>query len=197
MNLEKEITVMISCDYETLKEELRKEGFQEKGTYEVHDTYMMDQTIDLKAFEKLDLLQNCILVRDIVGIEKSLLYKDKKYAKNGDILEQKKIKCPISDCEKAIQFMNAIHYKCLFEIHDSCTVYANEKTELTIQQVNDEYLFLEIEDLVDTMDAKYSSIEEMIQDLESYHLSYDKSNYFVKKALIMLEKTLREKKEKL
>ena len=53
----------------------------------------------LKPFDK-------VLVRDIVGILKQLLYKYKKYDNNGNIIEQRKIKCPVTDINKAMEFMN-------------------------------------------------------------------------------------------
>lgn len=40
--------------------------------------------------KSLDILKKCVLVRDIVGILKQLLYKYKKYDNNGDIIEQRK-----------------------------------------------------------------------------------------------------------
>lgn len=42
--------------------------------------------------KSLDILKKCVLVRDIVGILKQLLYKYKKCDNNGDIIEQEKNK---------------------------------------------------------------------------------------------------------
>ena len=61
---------------------------------------MINNDIDLSKLSKLEILQNCILVRDIVNIKKELLYKYKKYASNGDILEQGKVECPVTDIDK-------------------------------------------------------------------------------------------------
>ena len=90
MRMETEITVLVKTDYETLKKELIKNGFQEKEQYIINDTYLVDSTIDILNMNNLDILKNCVLVRDVVGIEKELLYKYKKFAKNGDIIEQGK-----------------------------------------------------------------------------------------------------------
>ena len=146
---------------------------------------------------KLDVLKKCVLIRNIVGIDKKIVYKDKKYAANGDIIEQRKIECSINNIEDAIKFMEAINYKKLFKIYDKCIVYSNDKTELIVQLVNDEYIFIEMESKYEYIDKEYSKVQDMIDDLNSYNLSHDKSNYFVKKAEIMLDKVIKENKYKL
>lgn len=40
---------------------------------------MLDERVDISNMNYLDILKNCILVRNIVGIEMELLYKYKKY----------------------------------------------------------------------------------------------------------------------
>jgi len=78
----------------------------------------------------------------------------------------------------------------LFNINDKCIVYANNKTELIVQLVNDEYIFIEMEDECEYINKKYNSVEELKSDLKGYNLPVDYSNFFVKKAEIMLEKVL-------
>ena len=190
MKMEKEITVLVTCDYNQLHQELINEGFNIKEEYELNDDYMLDSRIDISKMNKLDILKNCILIRNIVGIKKVLLYKYKKYDENENIIEQGKIECPIEDINKAIKFMEAINYKHLFKIYDKCIVYANNKSELVVQLVNNEYIFIEMEDKCEHIDKIYNSIEEMINDLNSYNLSFDRNNYFVKKAELILEKNL-------
>ena len=136
--------------------------------------------------KSLDILKKCVLVRDIVGILKQLLYKYKKYDSNGDIIEQGKIKCPVTDINKAMEFMNAIGYEKLFDIHDKCIVFANDKTELVVQLVNDKYIFIEMESEPQYINRKYENVEELKDDICSYNLSIDKSNFFVKKAELIL-----------
>lgn len=193
MKLEKEITVLITCSYEELHRKLIDKGFEIKKECVVEDEYMINKDIDINLLPKLEVLQKCILVREMIGIKKLLLYKAKKYAANGDILEEGKVSCPIMDTSKATDFMKAINYKTLFKIYDKNIVYANETTELTVQLVNDKYIFIEMEDECRHINRKYNSIEEMKIDLGSYDLPYSKDSYFVKKALIMLEEILDKK----
>lgn len=190
MQMEAEISVLVKTDYETLQKELKENNFLLKEEYVVNDIYMIDENVNISNMSYLDILKKCILVRDIVGFEKVLLYKYKKYAENGDILEQGKVRCPITDVDKAVKFMETIHYKRLFDISDKCIVYANDKSELVVQLVNDKYIFIEMESTGDYIDREYRNVEEMKSDLLSYNLSIDESNFFVKKAEIMLKEIL-------
>lgn len=90
-------------------------------------------------------MKKCILVREIIGIKKVLLYKYKRFDKDGNILEQGKVECPVDNIDKAIQFMKDINYKKIFKINDQCIVYDNGKTELVVQLVNDKNIFIELE----------------------------------------------------
>lgn len=190
MKMETEITVLVKSDYSTLKRILKENEFQKKEEYELEDTYMIDNNIDLSKLSKLEILQKCILVRNIVNIKKELLYKYKKYAPNGDIIEQGKVECPVLDIDKAIDFMKSINYKKLFKIYDKCIVYANKETELIVQLVNDKYIFIEMEDNCEYINRHYNSVEELKEDLNRYQLPIDTSNYFVKKAELILNEQL-------
>lgn len=190
MQMGTEITVLVKTSYEKLKEELLNKGFELKEEYEVNDDYLIDSRLNLSSMSNLDILKNCILVRDVVGIEKELLYKYKEYDDNGDIIKQGKVKCPVIDTKKAIDFMMAINYKRLFSIYDKCIVFANDRTQLVVQLVNDKYTFIEMESNGEFIDREYTNIEEMKEDLLSYNLPIDNSNFFIKKAEIMLNKVL-------
>lgn len=192
MQLETEITVLVTVDYETLEKELKQNNFVKKEEYTVNDVYMIDNKIDISNMNNLDILKNCILVRNIEGFSKELLYKYKKYDDNGDILEQGKVRCPIIDIPKAIQFMKAINYKELFKINDKCIVYANSKSELVVQLVNDKYIFIEMENKCEFIDRVYNNVDELKEDICSYNLSIDKSNFFVKKAEMILNEVKKE-----
>lgn len=190
MKKEIEITVRVNVSYEKLEEELKQNNFIKKEEYIVNDSYLINNLINITDMKSLDILKKCVLVRDIVGILKQLLYKYKKYDSNGDIIEQGKIKCPVTDINKAMEFMNAIGYEKLFDIRDKCIVFANDKTELVVQLVNDKYIFIEMESEPQYINRKYENVDELKDDICSYNLSVDKSNFFVKKAELILNETL-------
>ena len=195
MKMETEITVLVNSDYETLKRQLEKKNFKIVDEYQVNDIYMIDKNIDLNKLNNLEILKKCVLVRDIVDIKKVLLYKYKKYADNGDIIEQGKVECPITDVDKAVSFMETINYRTLFKIYDKCIVYTNGETELVVQLVNDEYIFIEMEAECSNIDKVYKDATEMKDEINKYNLPIDNSNYFVKKAEIELEKVLKKEKK--
>lgn len=186
MQMETEITVLVKSDYKTLQKELEEKGFQIDEEYILNDVYMLDERIDISNMSYLEILKNCILIRNIIGFEMELLYKYKKYDTKGDILEQGKVKCPITDVEMAVKFMETIHYKRMFDINDDCIVYTNGKNKLAVQLVNDKYIFIEME----SDENNGISVDEMKSDLLSYNLPIDESNFFVKKAELMLKEVL-------
>ena len=156
MKKEIEITVRVNVSYEKLKEELKQNNFIKKEEYIVNDSYLINSLINITDMKSLDILKKCVLVRDIVGISKQLLYK----------------------------------YEKLFDIHDKCIVFANDKTELVVQLVNDKYIFIEMESEPQYINRKYENVDELKDDICSYNLSIDKSNFFVKKAELILNETL-------
>ena len=88
--------------------------------------------------------------------------------------------------------MESINFKTLFEIKDKCIVFANDESELVVQIVNDKHLFIEMETKCEHINRKYSSEQEMIDDLNRYNLLIGNSNYFAKKAEIILKDTLKK-----
>lgn len=194
MKKEREITVLVTTDYEKLKNELEKNNFQIVEEYELNDAYMIDKNIETSQLSTLEILWKCILVRDVVNVEKLLVYKEKKYAENWDILEEWKVECPITDVSKAIDFMNSINYKTLFQIHDECKVFTNNESELVVQLVNNKYIFIEMESKCRHIDRYYNSIDELKEDINRYNLPIDTTSYFVKKAEIILKSILNNRK---
>ena len=193
MKLENEITVLVKTDYKSLLYELAQNGFIQKEEYIINDTYLINDTIDIFNMNTLNILKKCVLVRNVEGIEKELLYKYKEYADNGDITKQTKVKCPVVDISTPIDCMKAIGYRKLFNIYDKCIVFINNKTELVVQLVNKKYIFIEMESKCEYIDKEYNTIDDMKDDLCSYNLSIDKSNFFVKKAEIILKELLNNK----
>ena len=191
MQKEREITVLVKSDYKTLKKELENNNFKIVEEFQLNDIYMINKSIDLSTLSSLEVLWKCILIRDLIGTKKALIYKYKNYTTNWDIIEEWKIECPITDISKAKEFMQSINYKTLFEIHDKCFVFANEKSELVVQLVNDEFIFIEMESECKHINRKYDSIDELKKDLNSYNLPIDNITYFAKKADIILKETLK------
>ena len=193
MKIENEITVLVTSTMEELHNKLINSGFSMKDKYITNDIYMINKDIDITKLSTLDILKKCAIVREITGIKKVLLYKHKEYNDNGDIIFNAKTECPIEDISNAVEFMKAINYQVLMEIHDKCTEYASSEIELIVQDVNNEYLFFEAEDELRYTNKKFSSIDEIKKTINKYDLPFKKDNYFVKKAEIILNKKLNRK----
>jgi len=191
MKIENEITVLVTSTFEELHNKLISNGFVIKDKYIARDTYMINKDIDITKLSTLEILKHCVIVREITGIKKVLLYKYKEYDKNGDILVNGKIECPIEDINKAIDFMKAINYEILIQICDNCTEYINDEIELIVQEVNNKYIFFEAEEECRYINKKFSSTSEIKKTINKYDLPFNRDNYFVKKAELLLNEKLK------
>ena len=77
--------------------------------------------------------------------------------------------------------MEYIHYQKLFDISDHCIVYERDNIQICVQLVNQKYIFIELEGKED------ANIGDMKRILNSLDLPIRKDNYFVKKALLVLD----------
>lgn len=188
MVYENEITVEVDCSIQELKNILETHNFKIKEEYDLIDFYLIKKDYDTTTSD-LELLKQCVLLRNIVEKDKEtkqVTYKYKEFNENGDILKQGKINCEIESIEKAQALFEALGYIKLIEIRDHISVYANEKTELAVQEVNNKHIYIEIEDTFNHTEKVYSNIEEMKEEIHRYNIPIKGSDYFVKKAVIEL-----------
>lgn len=192
MYQEKEITVLVTSSYEELHDKLLENNFKLVQKFKVIDEYLVEKNTDLNL-PLLEILKKCVLVRNIVGYKKVLLYKHKTYDSKGNILENGKTECLIENIESAIKFMEAINYQKLITINDQCIKYINDKIELIVQLVNDKYIFIEVEEKMEFTKDNKLTFEEIIEIFKTYDLPYDKTNYYAKKAEMILKDKLNNK----
>ena len=181
MKLENEITVKINTSKEDLINFLNNNNYKKIDSYIVDDIYYVKSDIDLDL-NPLDIFKKCILVRSISDKKHYLLYKYKEYDENENIINQGKSKVEVVNREDAKVFLETAGYKELIKVVDYIDVYEKDGLEINVEEVNNKYLFIEIEE-----NKKYNSVEKLIQALENTNIDYDKSNYFVKKAKIIFE----------
>ena len=165
MNFEKEITVTVSFSKDELIKFFDVNNYKRVDNYVVDDIYYVPNEMDLKL-NSLEVLKKSILVRSIDDKKHYLMYKYKEYDAN--------------------EFLKTMGYKELIRIVDYIDVYEKEGLQICVEDVNDKYLFIEIEE-----NEKYNTMEKMINALESTGINYDKNNYFVKKAKIIFEEKYR------
>lgn len=188
MVYENEITVEVDCTMSELKNILENNNFKLKEEYDLIDFYLIKKDYDT-TIDDLELLKQCVLLRNIVEKDKEtklITYKYKEYNDNGDILKQGKINCKVESIEKAQSLFEALGYVKLIEIRDHISVFVSNKTELAVQEVNDKHIYIEIEDSHNSIETIYSNIEEMKEEIHKYNIPIKGSDYFIKKAVIEL-----------
>ena len=124
---------------------------------------------------------HCFFLR--LNIESyKIVYKEKDYAENGDILDQKDFDFEIFNREHVIKLFESLNYHVFINIFDQCKVYYNGHFSLITQWVNNEYLLIEMENTSPKFDYEFKSIDEMIAEFKKLDIDYYDSNYFVSKA---------------
>lgn len=189
MKFEKEITVSVNTSKKELINFLDSNNYKKVDSYIVSDIYYVENDIDLDI-NSLEILKKCILVRSIDDKKHYLMYKYKEYDQNENIINQGKSQVQVINKEDANTFLKTIGYKELIDIIDYIEVYEKDGFQICVQDVNNKYLFIEVEE-----NKEYNTLEGMIKALEKTKIDYDKSNYFVKKAKIVFEEKYRNNKQ--
>lgn len=177
---ELEITVKVNSSYDKLHSDLEKIGFKKTKQTIMYDTYMIDNDINISNMKELDILSKCIIVRSIDDYN-AFIYKIKEYDEYENIISQKKIECKIESIDDGINFMKMINYKELLNIKSELIFYSNNELNILVQIVNDDFILIEMED------ENFDNVDDMINAFSKLDIDYDKSNYFVKKAQIILK----------
>ena len=68
-------------------------------------------------------------------------------------------------------------------------VYATDKDELVIQNVNGKHIYIELEDKCNYANRFYNSIDEMKKVITDNNIPIKNNDFFVKKAEIELQET--------
>ena len=186
MHFEKEITVHVDMDLDSLMVLLNKQNFILNEEYDINDIYMVKSEVDLNS-NVLDILNNSVLIRNIITETKNMkkiTYKYKECNEDGEIVKNGKVDCNVTSIEEAKNLLEAIDYRELITINDHVMVYSNKDTELAVQYVNNKHIYIEIEEDNEFTGRHYDSISDMINDFNKYNIPIRDENYFVKKAEI-------------
>ena len=196
MNYENEITVEVDTGLEELISILESKGFKLKETYDLNDIYLINKA-DKKG-DYLSMLNKCVLIRHIIEENKEtkmLTYKYKEYNENKEITKQGKVKVIIDDIDNSKLLFERLNFEELIRINDHMLVYATDKDELVIQNVNNKHIYIEIEDKCNYADRFYNSIDEMKEVIINNSIPIKDNNFFVKKAEIELQETYNKDNE--
>lgn len=186
MKFETEITVEVNTSLDNLDCLLKNNNFKIKEEYDVNDIYLIDKSFSEKR-NYLEMLNHCILIRDIIEKNKKtklITYKYKEYNEKNEIIKQGKINCEVSSITDAKKLLEALGYEEIISINDHLIVYENNDDELCVQLVNNKHIYIEIED------RKYRNIDEMKNVIKKYNIPIKNNDYFVKKAEIEMKESL-------
>lgn len=190
MNYESEITVEVCVDLSSLIKILEENGFELKEVYDLNDIYLINKND--KEDDYLSMLNKCVLIRNIIEEDKEtklLTYKYKEYNENKEITRQGKVKVKIDDISNSKLLFEKLGFQELIRINDHMLVYATDKDELVIQNVNNKHIYIEIEDKCNYADRFYNSIDEMKKAITDNNIPIKNNDFFVKKAEIELQET--------
>lgn len=180
--IEKEITVRLKWNLDETKINFVNRGFHLEESFILKDIYVVKENVDIKNTPNLDVLSQSIIIRECIGSEttKTLVYKDKKYDKTGNIINSVKYSCPIVDIDQTYDLLTKVGFKECFRYEQECLSYSARDKNILIEYIPELGLFAEFEN-------KDKSIEELIADLNELDIPYYEDNYFVKKASLMLD----------
>lgn len=185
MNKEKEICVKVLDDFDTIKNKLFDLGFKVQEDFYLEDIYFVKKEESLNKDNIDKLLSDYILLRNRVGKEYLFTIKRK------ESLSVKSIKCPIKDFALGYKFLEELGYKKILELKDHNVLFTNDKNEIYVQDVDNLGVYIEMEQKnLKLENNNGDTIDEMINNLNSYHFNIDKSNYFKKKAYDMLSQNI-------
>ena len=190
MNYESEITVDVCVDLSSLIKILEENGFELKEVYDLNDIYLINKND--REDDYLSMLNKCVLIRNIIEEDKEtklLTYKYKEYNENKEITRQGKVKVKIDDISNSKLLFEKLGFQELIRINDHMLVYATDKDELVIQNVNNKHIYIEIEDKCNYADRFYNSIDEMKKVITDNNIPIKNNDFFVKKAEIELQET--------
>lgn len=188
-----EITVKLKCNIEEISEILENNNFTVVEKFYLHDKYFIPKALKLQNLTSREILSKAILLRNFdeeIPNRKQykLTFKRKKIDKDGTILKQDKVECEITNIEDGENFLKSIGYIEIINIKENDIVYEKEGLKIAVIDIENGDKLIEVETVDDNKEL--DTIEKLKQKIEKLNIPIVKSNYFVKKAEIELEKIL-------
>ena len=185
---ENEITIRILCSKEKLIKHLEEKGLKKGRRFRLNDHYLIPKTLKLEELTIREILSKAVIIRNIENdgkIVNKITFKNKNINEKGEIVSQTATSCEVIDYTEGIRLFEELGYYEIMNIIEDDIIYYNDKIELAIKDVYNGDLLMEIETNNNT-----TTIEELKEIIESLEISFEKENYFVKKAEERLGKVL-------
>lgn len=187
-----EITVRIKGNIKDLYRLLIERGYKIEKEFCIDDSYFVPINLKIKEMKVRDILAKAVIVRrfdykDIVN--KTITFKNKKFNKNGDIINQETINCSILDIDSAKELLKAIEYKEIMSIKEKDKVYKKGNIEFAIKDIENGEKLIEME-TKNTIGLR--NINELKQTISEMDIPIETDDYFIKKAEIELRKVMED-----
>ena len=188
---ENEITIRILCSKEELIKHLEEKGLKKGRKFRLNDHYLIPKTLKKEELTVREILSKAVIIRNIDNDGKKvnkITFKKKNINEKGEIVSQTATSCEVFDYTEGIRLFEELGYYEIMNIIEEDIIYYNDKIELAIKDIYNGDLLIETE-----TNENIKKIEELKEIIESLEISFEKENYFVKKAEERLDKILKEK----
>ena len=185
---ENEITIRILCSKEELIKHLEEKRLKKGRIFRLDDHYLIPKKLKAEELKVREILSKAVIIRNIDNDGKKvnkITFKKKNINEKGEIVSQTATSCEVMNYTEGIRLFEELGYYEIMNIIEDDIIYYNDKIELAIKDVYNGDLLMEIETNNNT-----TTIEELKEIIESLEISFEKENYFVKKAEERLGKVL-------
>ena len=192
-----EITLKLRCSVKKIIKILEDQNFKKISEYVLNDEYYIPQDSDLTILSIREILNKAILLRNIKEIfadmtskkETKITFKKKQFSQNGDIINQEKFDCEITNIEDGRNLIEAIGYKNIMNIKENGIIFTNDEFQIQVKDIINGDKLIEVE-LIEN-NEKFNTIDKLKNEISKFNLPIDTGNYFVKKAEIELAKIIK------
>lgn len=189
---ENEITIRILCSKEELIKHLEEKGLKKGRIFRLDDHYLIPKKLKAEELKVREILSKAVIIRNIDNDGKKvnkITFKKKNINEKGEIVSQTATSCEVIDYTEGIKLFEELGYYEIMNIIEDYIIYYNDKIELAIKDIYNGDLLIETE-----TNKNITTIEELKKIIEKLEISFEKDNYFVKKAEERLRGILAEKK---
>ena len=173
-NQKYEYNIKVNSDVETLKKVLLNCHYQNVACYYQLIIYMIPDSIDILSIENLLTLDSYVMIQDLNGDNKHMIYKEKgstSYASIDNISATKDL-------------LNKLNYNELMYLNFDVYCFEQEEKKIVIKNIKEQGIYMSFDN------------KEAIEILEQNHISYDHTNMHIDNEKIALENMKKELKNK-
>lgn len=184
-----EITVKVKYSLNELLNYLTSNNFRFHQSFRCIDIFMIKKGEVVESYKDLN---KCIILRELLLKDKVLrqiVKKEKIYDSEGRILQFKQETNNIHNVPFKKAELERDGFVELMRMDDYCYTFSKNNHEFIVEYVAPIGTFIEFEDRNFYSNLKNGeSIEELISLFNTFKINYDKDDYFVKKAWLLLKK---------